>query len=469
MAKIGSMMDLGKRSMMNSQEALQTVGHNIASKNVEGFSRQRVEQVTNIPTGVGNIRIGNGARAAQVTRINNPYLEKQIQKEGAELGFMQGRADALSRVEQIYNEQINKGLNQYMTQFFNSFRELSNNPESLATRTLVKESADYMARDFKRVDQQLTSVQEDLDMQIKTQLEEVNQFSKEIASLNEKIQGAEIGGAKANDERDRRDLLLKKMGEKIDMHWGENNDGQIAIMAGNVVLVSGYSATMLEGIDTPDRNRMEIFYRANPDSVPTQITDQMKGGSIGAALEVRDKTINELREQVDKMAFSLATEVNKAHVEGYDRSGRKGVLFFDLLNDSSGAASNIKMNETVLKDVSRIVTSVKPNAPSDNSVSNVISSLQYREVMDNGTATLDEYYNSIVGKIGVMTQRAVSGHEAQKNIVGQLQNIRESISGVSLDEETTKMIEFQKAYDASARLIRTADEMFDTVLNLKRM
>ncbi|MGE0633292.1 MAG: flagellar hook-associated protein FlgK, partial [Pseudobdellovibrionaceae bacterium] len=188
MSKIGSMMDLGKRSMANSQTALQTVGHNISSKNVEGFSRQRVEQVTNVPLGEGKLRIGSGAKAAAVTRINNPYLEKQIQQEGAELGFLEGRSDALSRVEQVYNEQINKGLNQYMTQFFNAFRELANNPESLATRTLVRESADFLAKDFQRVDGQLAHIQEDLDTQIQTHIEEVNQFAREVASLNEKIQ-----------------------------------------------------------------------------------------------------------------------------------------------------------------------------------------------------------------------------------------------------------------------------------------
>ncbi|MNT78731.1 Flagellar hook-associated protein 1 [compost metagenome] len=89
--------------------------------------------------------------------------------------------------------------------------------------------------------------------------------------------------------------------------------------------------------------------------------------------------------------------------------------------------------------------------------------------MDGGTATMDDFYNTQVGQVGALTQRAIKAQESQKNMMSQLTNIRESISGVSLDEETTKMIEFQKAYDASARLIRTADEMFDTVLNLKRL
>ena len=89
--------------------------------------------------------------------------------------------------------------------------------------------------------------------------------------------------------------------------------------------------------------------------------------------------------------------------------------------------------------------------------------------MDGGHSTIDDYYNSQVGRIGVLAQKAVKARESQANVLNQLSNIRESISGVSLDEETTKMIEFQRAFDASARVIRTADEMFETVLALKRI
>src|SRR6218665_2539634 len=141
MSKISAMMDTGKRSLMNSQTSLQTVGHNIANKSTEGFSRKRVELMTNVPIGEENLQIGMGARAGVVTRVNNPWLEKQIQRENMNMGFEDSRADGLNRVEQIYNEQNNKGLNQYMTDFFNSFRELSNNPESLASRTMVRETS----------------------------------------------------------------------------------------------------------------------------------------------------------------------------------------------------------------------------------------------------------------------------------------------------------------------------------------
>lgn len=470
MSKISAMMDVGKRSLSNSQTALQTVAHNIANKSTEGYSRQRVELMTNQPITSGNLQIGMGAKAGVITRTNNPWLEKQIQRENTNMGYMDSRADALARVEQVYNEQVNKGLNQYMMDFFNGFRELSNNPESLASRTMVREAGMALTNDFQRVTQQLSDVQNDLDGQIQTTIEEVNQMVKEIASLNEKIQLVEVQGVPSNDERDRRDLLLKQIGERIEISWAEGKDGMVSCTAGGTaVLVSGTTANEMKATRSNENDRVQVLYRSNDTGTWFDISSQLKGGKLGGAFDVRDQVIGELRGHIDNMAYTLAKEVNKAHIEGFDKSGKSGVLFFDMPEKQEGSAAVLKMNNTVSNDVSRIAAASIPNAPGDNTVSNLIASLQYRQVMDGGKATFDDYYNTQVGQIGTVAQRAVKTQESQKNILSQLSNIRESISGVSLDEETTKMIEFQKAYDASARVIKTADEMFDTVLNLKRL
>ncbi len=470
MSKISSMMDTGRRSMMNSQTALQTVGHNIANKTTEGFSRQRVEVLSNEPIGTGTLRIGMGARAALVTRVNNPYLEKQLQNEGSSLGEMRSRAESMGRVEQIYNEQVNKGLNQYMSDFFNAFRELSNNPESLTTRSMVKETSVALVNDFHRVDRDLNASQEDLSMQIRAQVEEINQITKEIASLNEKVQSVELQGVPANDERDRRDLLLKKLNEKIGITWGESKDGQVSVTAGHsAILVSGYSSRELKTSYTNERDRVEILYSSTEQSSPLVITDQIKGGSIGGALDIRDQFIEDLKSTNNELANQFAIEVNKAHIEGVDKNGKPGVLFFDLLENPNTAAKDIQVNTTILQDVKKIAAGVIPGANADNTVANVIADLQYKKTMKDGEFTFDDFYKSQVGDVGVIAQRAVKSFEAQQNIYDQLNNLRESISGVSLDEETTRMLEFQKAFEAAARLIRTADEMLDTVLNLKRI
>lgn len=469
MSKISHMMNTGTRAMMNNQTALSTVGHNIANKSTEGYSRQRVELQTNIPITEGRLQIGTGSLAAQVTRINNPYLEKQIQREGARGGYLEARAGAMERVEQVYNEQMNKGLSQYMGEFFNAFRELANYPENTATRTHVREMGQVLSNDFQRVHKELTAVQEDLETQMGAHVEEINQIVKEIASLNEKISAVEIQGIPANDQRDRRDLLLKKLNEKIDISWAENETGQLSITAAkNAVLVSGFSHQELATKRSGDGNRLEVFYKT-PAGQLTPLTQSISGGKLGALIDTRDNTIEEFKGQIDQLAYTFSKEVNHIHRQGVDLLGRPGVDFFREPLMVSGAAANISISADLKRDANRVVAAMREKGVADNTVANVIANLQDRAIMSDGTSTLDDFFRSSVGRAGVLTQRAQKESEAQKNILTQLGNLRESISGVSLDEEATKMIEFQKGFDASARLIRTADEMFDTVLNLKRL
>lgn len=468
------MMDIGRRSMQNSSTALQTVSHNIANKNTKGYSRQRVDFETNVPVGHGKTRIGMGARPGIVQRTNNPYLEKQIEKESSNLGYSETRAEALSRVEEVYNEQINKGLNRFVGEFFNAFRELSNNPESLASRTLVKESADFLTKDFRRVDTQLSEIQKDIDYQLATHVEEINGITREIAQLNEKVQLVTMQGGPANDERDRRDVLVKELGNKLNIRYAESDNGLLSITAGSsAILVSGYSQRDLFVSSSGENNgkregNFDIFYKPTDSGTPINISSQITGGKLGGLLEVRDDVINKFRNNIDEMAYNLATEVNITHKAGHDYYNNVGQDFFKQPDAVAGAASSMSLNENILKDVGLVVSARSQNAPGDNRIANIMSTLQYKNFMDNGKATLDEYYNSLVGKVGIMSNRAGNEMEAQGDIVKQLTNIRESISGVNLDEETTKIIEFQKSFDASARLIRTADEMLETVLNLKR-
>lgn len=475
MSRIWSMMDIGKRSMMNSQTALQTVSHNIANKNTEGYSRQRVDMQTAVPTGMGKRRVGNGAWATGVSRTNNPFIEKQLEGETNELGTKKSTAEAMVRVEQVYNEQQNKGLNKFIGDFFNSFRELSNSPESAAIRSMVKESGEFLAKDFKRVNSQLTKIQEEIDFQVGVHVQEINEITAEIAELNEKIQNVEMHAREANDERDRRDVLIKKLGSTININYAEADDGSVTITAGNnAILVSGGSKRDLIASRAPERpgkreGNVDVYYKSTDRGTPLNMTRQIKSGKLGGLLETRDNYINGVLDEMDTLAFELSRQVNRAHQSGYDAYNKQGEAFFSPLQDKAGASAMIEVNENIRLDSGKIVSGATPNGPGDNRIANIISAMQYDQHMNDGQSTFDDFYNNVVGSVGVKTARINSELASQKDIVDQLGKIRESISGVSLDEETAKMIEYQKSYDASARLIRTVDEMMETVLNLKPM
>lgn len=472
MGKIHSLLDVGRRSMQNQQTALQTTAHNIANKTTEGYSRQRVDLQANPPVdGYGQYRVGTGSRVGTVSRTNDPWLEKQIEREATSLAFMEGQAGALGRLENVMNEATVKGLNSSIMDFFNSFRELANNPESAVTRTVVRDAAMGMVGQFNNMNHQIDMVEKDLNKQVETGISEVNGLAKEIAQLNEKIMNVEVTGAAANDERDRRDLLVKKLAEKVDLSYAEDEKtGMLNITAGRTgILVAGTSWNNLKTWNDEKGSTRVVFEMGPNGGQAVDITEQFKKGALGGAIEMREETIVGLRQGLSDLAKGISTEVNRAHMEGFDRYSQSGLNFFETQPDADVfSIENFKLNRAIMDDVGRIAAASKPGAVGDNTTANVIHSLQFKHLMGDGKFTFDDYYNSKVGEIGIMAQRANSGIEGQKGIVDQLRNMRESISGVSLDEEAAKMIEYQKTFEASARVIKMADEMFDTVLSLKR-
>lgn len=476
MARISSLMHMGKQAMSNSQAALQTTSHNVANANTEGYTRQRVEFSAAEPISTGRHRIGQGAKQAEVKRISSEFLNKQLRSETGKLGFADGKQDSLVRVEQIYNESINQGLNGFLSNFFNSFREFSNNPESQATRALVKESSKVLVGDFHRIDKQLNDIQSDIDTQIKAHISEINGYAQGIAKLNDKIHQIEVQGMHANDERDQRDLMLKKLGELVNIRYAEGDNGNVAVTVGNTaVIVSGSEANEMHASATAARpgkreGNFDIFFKhASQNGVEHVVTNEIKSGKIGGLLEVRDVVINDLHDRMDHIAFNVAESVNTIHEVGFDRYNKTGTLFFNPMLSQFGAASNIGLNQEIINDAGKIAAALQGGSPGDNRVANAIAALETKKLLQDGTSSVNDYFNGMVGEFAVLTAKNNTIREHQKNIVSQLNNVRESISGVSLDEEVTDMIKYQKAFDASARLIKTADEMFDTVINLKRL
>lgn len=472
MAKIHGMLDIGRRAMALNQTAIQTTSHNITNKSTEGYSRQRVDFKSNPSVGEGSFQMGTGVRLANVARVNNPWIEKQLENENSNFSHLDQKTQSLTRLEAAMNEQNVKGLNDAISSFFNSFRELANTPESAVVRTQVREAGVNLVKNFQDAHRAIAEVKVDMNRHIEYAMTEVNAIAKEIATINEKIQQIEINGSEtANDERDHRDALIKKLSEKVDLSYAEDiKTGMINVTVGkSAVLVAGTSFSQLKTAEG-EMDKIQILHELSPGGSVVDITDNFKKGKVGAALEVRDQTTQSMLNSLEELAFNISNEVNRAHREGYDRQNLVGVNFFDLADSKQPfSINNLQVSQEIIKDVSRIAAAAKPNAPGDNTVANLIHNLQSRRLMEDGKYSFDDFYNAKVSEIGVLTQRATSALDSQRNTLEQLQNIRESISGVSLDEEAAKLIEYQKSFEASARLVKTADEMFDTILNLKRL
>ncbi len=459
--------------MVAAKAQMATTSHNIANSNTEGYSRQRVQQNADVsfPHGSKN-RIGGGTILARTERVNDQYIEKQLRDSGRELSHYEEKDILLRQTEDIFNEMGGEGLNRLIARFFNDFRKLGNEPDNEAVRQSVRESSEAMVKDFKRIRAGVEEVRKHADARLEGFSGEVNAIAETVRDLNIKIKIQELSGAVANDLRDQRDLAMKKLGTYVDTYVHYDKDGAFNVdIRGVGPLVNGPNAYKfgVERNPADDQGKPENSYTLTlGDKAYRDVTHVIKGGKMGAIMDVRDQTLNTILARLDEMASMITTSVNSLHQEGFTKNGVKGVQFFKNLASKDRASEFMELSDAVKYDVNNIAAAGIPNAPSDNRIAIAISQLQNLRVMDGGTTSIDDYYNGMVSDVGVISGRNKEAMTQQKDIQNQLAKIREQTSGVSLDEETANLLQFQRAFDASAKVIQVADDCLKTVLDLRR-
>jgi flagellar hook-associated protein 1 FlgK len=457
-----------------TKAAISTTGHNIANANTEGYSRQRVITEASDPTGgfYGHNTIGTGTRVSRVERVNDEYVEKQIRNAQRDLSFFEEKDLSLRQIEDVFNEMGGDGLNRLVSKFFNQFRELANEPENPSIRQALREATVSMVNDFHRIRQELEEIRHHVDSRIEGYMKEANSLATEVAQLNDKIQALEVVHGPSNDFLDKRDIALKRLSSLLDVTITTDNHNKCNIDIKNVgPFITGGEVQQMTAERTPadgEGKPEQAFDIKTSGSAYGVITHQIKGGKLGALLEVRDKTMSTALSRLDEMALTLTDSVNEVHQKGYGLNKENHVNFFKPLAQKERAAEFMALSDEVQADVDNIAAAMSPHAPADNRNAIAISRLQKEKIMSDGLATPDEWYDTIVSDIGVVTSQNRFAVNQQKDIVTQLNKVRDQISGVSIDEETANLLQFQHVFDASAKVIQVADELMKTVLSLKR-
>jgi flagellar hook-associated protein 1 FlgK len=186
---MGDLINIGRSGLMVSKKALQTTSHNISNANTEGYSRQRVTQKTATPIGHGKHVMGQGVTVNEVKRIHDTLIEKKLNDSTTAHQNNEERVFQLSRLEEIFNEVNSEGMNKILNRFFNSFRELSNQPENETVRAMVRDNATIVVNDFKRVRGAINDVKKLIDKRISNATTDINTLADSIASLTKKLLG----------------------------------------------------------------------------------------------------------------------------------------------------------------------------------------------------------------------------------------------------------------------------------------
>ena len=455
-------LNTGRGALLTQQKAVDITGHNIANANTPGFSRQRINLETNEPISFKPGQMGTGVRARDIQRIHDRFLGVQINNENKSLGRWDAQEGALKRVEMTFDESTGFGLNQTMSEFWNAWQDLVNNPSGQGERVALLAKSERLTENFQKVNTDLKQIQDDLDDNIKGTVDEINLITNQIANLNKKISQVEVGGQNANDYRDKRDLLLDELSKKIDINTFENDDGKVTVLVcGGRPLVENTSAW---GLSTETVSGHENVVWIDGDGNSVDITGGISGGKLKGWIEARDVVIPDYLNRLDTLASEIITQVNTLHQTGFGLDGSTGNAFF-----TGTSASDIAVNPAIITDTNLIAAAggaVWAGQIGDNSNAIAIANLQNELIMNGNTATFDDYFNSLVSDVGSEVQTAATNFDHESVMVTHLNNQKESISGVSLDEEMVNLIKFQHAYDSAAKLISTVDELLATVINM---
>lgn len=462
----------GRSGMQASKAAMATTGHNISNANTEGYSRQRVETAANQPAHHGRNLIGSGTSITRVERINDEYIEKQLRNGGRDMSYMEEKDIMLRQAEDIFNEMGGEGLNRLIAKFHNEFRRLSNEPDNEAVRQSVREGAQAMVNDFHRLRSEIEEVRKHVDSRIEGYTREINANAEQVRELNVKIKVMEAAGGSANDLLDKRDQALRKLGSFMDLNMHKDGEGAYTIdVRGVGPLVSGSEVLpfSVERSPADDQGKTEnALDLKTAGNAKGNVTHQVKGGKVGALLEVRDGMLSSIQSRLDELAYTLSTAVNDVHQHGFTRAGHQGIDFFKQPIEMERAAEFLELSDEVRANVNNIAAAAEQDSPGDNRIAIAISTLQGARLMNDGKSTMDDFYNSIISDVGVVSAKNKFGMNQQKDIMIQLGKMRDQISGVSIDEETANLMQFQQAFGASAKVIQVADECLKTVLDLKR-
>lgn len=415
--------------LIANQDAIDVTGHNITNANTPGYSRQTAVLDTNIPlpiqamsqiTGHG-AQLGTGVNVETITRIRNTYLDAQFRTQNATLGAASSETEELQQAQSAFDEPSASGLSSQLSAFWSAWGSLANAPSSEGAREGVVSAGGQLANTLHQLSSQIATVSEQAGQQyaaITGPTGAVQDTANQIAQLNHQIKLSEQAGQTPNDLLDRRDQLLDKLSQLASITVTKQPDGTDTVAFGDAAqpLVEGSTA-----------NWPQALTAAAGGQLGTLLGLSGPGGKLAA-----------YQTSLDEIASSLATSVNALHTS---------TPFF-----SGATAATI----AVAVGPAEVQTS-SPAAAGGNNIAQAIAALR-------GGAT-DRSYAGLVAKVGSDVRTAQDSEATGQAVVGAIGNQRQSVSGVSLDEEMTNLISYQRGYEASARTMTMMDEMLNTLIN----
>ena len=421
MSGLLSTLNTAKSGMNVSQVAIQTTSHNISNINTPGYSRQRINQSASSPysmpgknSNFGAGQIGTGAQIDNVTRIRNSFYDYQYRSESHQYGSTSVKYEYFKNIEGIFNEPSDTAISSSLNSFFNSWSELSKDPQSSGVKSVVIENGKYLSNSINSAFKRLESLEEGLDKQSEYIMDEVNSMLSQLDKLEKNIKIIQGSGKSPNDFLDQRDQLLDNLSFKLNI-----NDKDV-----KSTLKKAYDANGKVTLDDLTKSGVKI------------------SGELEGTLSMKQE-INKYKDGLKQLSNTITSNVNKA-------AGQ------EIFKAKDGEL--ISINPEMLQEPEKI------NVTADIALK--VYELKSEKVNINGKdMTINTFYNSMIQDLGQSSAAVIRDESNQSKLLENIDSSRSSVSGVSLDEEMISLVQLQHTYSANAKVMSTIDSLLDVVVN----
>ncbi|HEX3698104.1 MAG TPA: flagellar hook-associated protein FlgK [Polyangia bacterium] len=466
-ADLLSILSQASTSLDAHRTAAATASQNIANVNTPGYSRQTANLEALTPTDLdGTSFIGRGVGVQSVTQARDQFLERQMPAAISAQGFSSSQSDALNAVTAL-DPDGGTGLTAALSGFYSALRDVAQNPNDSGLRQAAVASAQALARTFNRTSASLEDVRNGVDAKLAGTVTQVNQDAANMAALNTQIRMARSTGAQPNDLLDQRQQLQDELSQLTGAVPVTNDQGDVSMaLPGGAALVSEQKAGKLSVIADPTNGGHLAVQLTRADGTgPVTLAGNAIGGQLGGGIGARDGAILSAENGIDTLAFDFGNAINAVHSAGFAADGTTGHQMFTVGATSAGAASSISVDAGLLANPSLLAAASAPGATGDSSNMQALINTE-NTALSTGTNATTAFQNIVTG-FGAQAQLSQAISDQDKSIADNLSQMRESVSGVNLDEEMVNMTKAQRAFEAVSKVITTTNGMLDTLLAIQ--
>ncbi len=452
MAGLNAALEIGKNALLNAQVQIQITSHNVANAENPAYARQKAPTVTQGailgPAGW----TGAGARLDRIVQQRDSFLEGRYLNASSQKSYYETLERLGKSVETYLSDDGDSGLNAAMNDFWNAWNALAQHPEGSAEKALVLECGANVCSSLNQKASQLQQSSQGIVSELQDNLSTINSLLEKIRDLNQQIQRSETPAFMANDLRDQRFQALQELSQYLHFNTQEASGGMLNIFLEDgtpLVLFKDYAAelemtgdTQSFTIEIKDSGKVVAAF----DATSNQVDDGLKGAT-GALVEAMGH-VDAWQDALDQFAEALVTS------------------FQDIYDETSGGSAASYFFDTTATTAASIRLSDDPLPFTSNTLARNVLSLQTQGLESLGGLTLSQHLMQLSQDVGLAVESASSQALLQNAVTQQLDAQRQSVSGVSLDEEMVELIKHQQLYQAAAKVVQQTAEMIQTAINM---